>query len=49
MALAAEQENKALAEKMRAEVVHAEAQVPQAIADAFRRGNFGLDYVAEDS
>jgi uncharacterized protein YqfA (UPF0365 family) len=49
MALAVEQENKALVEKMRAEVVRAEAQVPQAIAEAFRRGDFNLEQVADDS
>jgi len=31
---------------MRAKVVEAEAQVPQAMADAFRSGNLGImDYV----
>ncbi|MFV1987337.1 MAG: flotillin-like protein FloA [Gemmatimonadota bacterium] len=49
MALAAEQENKALVEKMRAEVVRAEAQVPQAIAEAFRRGDLSLEQMARDS
>jgi uncharacterized protein YqfA (UPF0365 family) len=49
MALAAEQENKALVEKMNAEVVRAEAQVPQAIAEAFRRGDFSLEQMADDS
>jgi len=49
MALATEQENKALVEKMRAEVVRAEAQVPQAIAEAFRRGDLSLEQMARDS
>jgi len=38
MAVAVEQENRALVEQMRAEVVRAEAEVPQALAEAFRRG-----------
>lgn len=46
MAVAAEQENLALVEKMRAEVVKAEAQVPLAIAEAFRSGHLGImDYM----
>ena len=46
MAVAAEQENKALVEEMLAEVVKAEAQVPLAVADAFRDGNLGImDYM----
>jgi len=46
MAVAAEQENIALVEKMRAEVVKAEAQVPLAISEAFRDGNLGImDYM----
>ncbi len=46
MAVAAEQENKALVEQMQAEVVKAEAQVPLAIAEAFREGNLGImDYM----
>ena len=45
MAVAAEQEKKALVEEMRARVVEAEAQVPLAMADAFRAGNLGImDY-----
>jgi uncharacterized protein YqfA (UPF0365 family) len=45
MAVAAEQENRAHVEAMRAKVVEAEAQVPLAIADAFRAGNLGvMDY-----
>jgi uncharacterized protein YqfA (UPF0365 family) len=44
-ALAAEQEMKAETQRMRAKVVEAEAQVPQAIAEAFRNGNLGvMDY-----
>ncbi|MFH1740774.1 MAG: flotillin-like protein FloA [bacterium] len=44
-AVAREQEMKARVEEMRAEVVRAEAQVPLAMADAFRSGNLGiLDY-----
>ena len=46
MAVAAEQENRARVEEMRAELVRAEAQVPLAIADAFRAGNLGvMDYM----
>ena len=45
MAVAAEQEKKALVEEMRARVVEAEAQVPLAMAEAFRAGNLGImDY-----
>jgi uncharacterized protein YqfA (UPF0365 family) len=45
MAVAAEQENRARVEEMRARVVEAEAQVPLAIADAFRSGHLGvMDY-----
>ena len=37
---------KALVGEMRAEVVKAEAQVPLALADAFRQGNLGvMDFV----
>ena len=44
-ALAAEQEQKAQTQAMRAKVVEAEAQIPQAIAEAFREGNLGvMDY-----
>lgn len=44
-ALAAEQEQKAETQAMRARVVEAEASVPQAIAEAFRSGNLGImDY-----
>ncbi len=45
MAVAAEQENRAHVEAMRAKVVEAEAQIPLAIADAFKAGNLGvMDY-----
>ena len=45
MAVAQEQEMKALVGQMKAEVVKAEAQVPLAIAEAFRSGNLGImDY-----
>ena len=44
-ALAAEQEQKAETQAMRAKVVEAEASVPLAIAEAFRSGNLGvMDY-----
>ena len=44
-ALAAEQEQKAETQAMRAKVVAAEAQIPQAIAEAFRSGRLGvMDY-----
>ncbi len=44
-ALAAEQEQKALTQAMRAKVVEAEAQIPQAIAEAFQSGHLGvMDY-----
>ena len=46
MAVAAEQENKARVEEMRAEVVRAQAEVPLAIAEAFKSGNIGImDYM----
>ena len=46
MAVAKEQEMKALVGEMQAEVVKAEAEVPLAIADAFRQGNLGvMDFV----
>ncbi len=46
MAVAQEQENKAKVEEMRARVVEAEAQVPLAMAEAFRSGNLGvMDYM----
>ena len=45
MAFAQEQEMKARVQEMRAKVVEAEAQVPLAMADAFRSGNLGvMDY-----
>ena len=42
MAVAAEQENSARVEEMRARLVEAEAQVPLAIAEAFRGGQLGV-------
>lgn len=46
MAVASEQEMKAKVEEMRAKVVSAEAEVPLAMADAFRTGNIGvMDYM----
>lgn len=46
MAVANEQEMKAKVEEMRAKVVSAEAEVPLAMADAFRSGNIGvMDYM----
>jgi len=46
MAVAEEQEMKALVGKMKAEVVKAEAEVPLALAEALRAGNFGvMDYM----
>ena len=45
MAIANEQEMKAKAQEARAKVIEAEALVPQAMADAFRKGNLGImDY-----
>jgi uncharacterized protein YqfA (UPF0365 family) len=45
MAVALEQENKALAQEMKAKVIEAEAEVPKAMAEAFRAGNLGImDY-----
>ena len=45
MAMAREQEMSALVEENRAKVVLAEAEIPKAIAEAFRSGNFGImDY-----
>ncbi len=45
MAVASEQEMKAKAQEARAKVIEAEAEIPKAIADAFRTGNLGLmDY-----
>jgi uncharacterized protein YqfA (UPF0365 family) len=46
MAVALEQENKALAQEMRARVIEAEAEVPKALSDALRTGNMGvMDYM----
>ena len=43
--VAREQEMRALVEENRAKVVEAEAQVPQAISEAFRSGHMGvMDY-----
>jgi uncharacterized protein YqfA (UPF0365 family) len=45
MAVAAEQENLATIQEMRAKVVAAEAEIPLAMADAFRNGRLGImDY-----
>ncbi len=45
MAVAHEQEMKAKAQEARAKVILAEAEIPKAIADAFRSGNLGImDY-----
>ncbi len=45
MAVAYEQEMKAEAEKARAEVIRAEAEIPKAMAESFRSGNLGImDY-----
>ena len=45
MAAAAEQEMVAKIEECRAQLVAAEAEVPKAMADAFRSGNMGvMDY-----
>ena len=45
MAVAEAQEKKALIEANRAQVVLAEAEVPKAMAEAFRSGNMGImDY-----
>jgi uncharacterized protein YqfA (UPF0365 family) len=45
MAIAVEQEMRARVEEMKAKVVEAEAQVPLAISEAFRKGNLGvMDY-----
>jgi uncharacterized protein YqfA (UPF0365 family) len=42
LAVAMEQEYKAEAQKQRAAVISAEAQIPLAMADAFRKGNIGV-------
>ena len=45
MAVAQEQEMKALSQEMKARVIEAEAEVPKAMAEAFRSGNLGImDY-----
>ncbi|MGH7498726.1 MAG: flotillin-like FloA family protein, partial [Gemmatimonadales bacterium] len=45
LAVAVEQEYKAEAQNQRAKVIAAEAQIPLAIAEAFRSGNLGvMDY-----
>ena len=45
IAIAQEQEMKALVEEMRAKVVEAEAEIPLAISEAFRKGQLGImDY-----
>jgi uncharacterized protein YqfA (UPF0365 family) len=46
LAVAHEQENRARVEEMRAEVVKAEAEIPLAMAEAFRSGRLGvMDYM----
>ncbi len=42
MAYAREQEMKALVQEMRAHVIENEAKIPQAIANAFEKGNLGI-------
>ena len=42
MAIAEEQENKAKAQQAKANVIQSEAEIPLAIADAFRKGNMGI-------
>ena len=45
MAVAREQEMKALAQEMKAKVIEAEANIPLAMSEAFRSGNLGvMDY-----
>jgi len=45
MAVAVEQEMKAKAQEARANVIQAEAEIPKAMAEAFRNGNLGImDY-----
>jgi len=45
MAVAAEQEMIAKAQEARANVIQAEAEIPKAMAEAFRSGNLGImDY-----
>ncbi|NOY97413.1 MAG: flotillin-like protein FloA [Chlorobi bacterium] len=46
MAVALEQEMKAKAQEARAKVIEAEAQIPMAISEAFKKGNLGvMDYM----
>lgn len=50
MAVAHEQEMKAKAEEARANVIQAEAEIPKAMAEAFRNGNLGImDYYKMDN
>ena len=42
MAVAREQEMRALVQEMQAHVVEAQAEVPKAMAEAFRSGNMGV-------
>ncbi|MFY0628291.1 MAG: flotillin-like protein FloA [Reichenbachiella sp.] len=50
MAVAVEQEMKAKAQEARAKVILAEADIPKAMADAFRDGNLGImDYYKMDN
>ncbi|MCF8296893.1 MAG: flotillin-like protein FloA [Saprospiraceae bacterium] len=50
MAVATEQEMIAKAQEARAKVIEAEAQIPMAIAEAFRNGNLGImDYYKFDN
>lgn len=45
MAVAQEQEMKAVSQEMKAKVIEAEAEIPKAMAEAFRTGNLGImDY-----
>ena len=49
MAVAVEQENTARVEEARAKVVQAEAEIPLAIAEAFRKGRLGMEELGPDS
>ncbi len=49
MAVAVEQENTALVEEARAKVVEAEAEIPLAIAEAFRQGRISLEEFGRNS
>ncbi len=49
MAVAVEQENSALVEAARAKVVQAEAEIPLAIAEAFRQGRISLEEYGRNS